>query len=218
MPGFLRSKSVLIATLLLVGEAAFYYARARSVEHVPLIRPLAEFPKLLDRWGMLQEAVVDPEVREVLQADEILNRFYGAPGQGFATNFFVAYFKSQRRGVRPHSPKNCMPGSGWEKESSGTLQIPITGSQPIEVNRYLVAKGRQKNIVIYWYQSHDRVVASEFAALGYSILDSARYNRSDTAIVRVVVPVVEGSEQASEKAAVEFIQAAFPLITKYFPA
>ena len=216
--GFLRSRSTQILTLLLLGQAGLYYAKAKVSERVPLIQPLAEFPKQMEGFRFYQEGVVEQEVRDVLKADELLNRVYvgDAPGR---VNLFMAYFKSQRTGVRPHSPMNCLPGGGWTPVSRTMLAVAMGGQrEPIEVNRYLVAKGEAKHLVLYWYQSHNRAVASEYRALLYTILDSIRYNRSDTSIVRVSVAVQDGGEAAAEEVGVRFIRGIYPYLERYFPA
>ncbi len=70
----------------------------------------------------------------------------------------------------------------------------------------------------YWYQSRNRVVASEYTAKIQTVMDSIRYNRTDTAIVRVVVPVVNDREEEAEKQAADFVRAMFPELVAYFPA
>jgi EpsI family protein len=216
---FLKSRHVQILTVLLLAQAALYYGRARAPERVPLVKELDEFPRQVEEWQFWREGVVDPEAVDVLKADDVLNRFYTRPGASGPTNLFVAYFKSQRRGVRPHSPKNCLPGSGWTPTTSTIAAIQVPGmSAPIEVNRYIVEKGPAKQVVLYWYQSHGRVIASEYRALLYSVLDSARSNRTDTAMVRIVVPVLEGEVAAADKEATEFVRSAFPSLVTYFPS
>ncbi len=114
----------------------------------------------------------------------------------------MAYFQSQRAGQTPHSPKNCLPGSGWTWSVADTIRVSIAGrAQPIEINRYIVSKGEERAVVLYWYQSRDRVVASEYRAAAFTAWDALRYNRTDTELVRVVVPVTN--------IGVEFIQAFF---------
>ena len=126
---------------------------------------LSPSPGSSDRWTMQQEGVVEKEIQDVLKADEFLTRSYVSVAAAKAAHFFVAYFHSQRTGQTPHSPKNCLPGSGWIPSVSDVIHIPFQGrTEPIETNRYVVAKGDQKSLVLYWYQSRDRVVASEYKA------------------------------------------------------
>ncbi|MCC6585089.1 MAG: EpsI family protein [Bryobacterales bacterium] len=215
---FLRRRQWQILTVLMLAQAAFYYGRAKSTEHVPIVRPLAEFPKTVGSWQMAEEGVVEQEVREVLKADDLLSRMYRSSSFAIPANLFIGYFKSQRTGVAPHSPKNCLPGSGWEPSRSGFMQVTLGNGESIEVNRYVVARGEQKSIVAYWYQSRNRVVASEYSAKIHTVLDSMRYNRTDAAIVRVVVPVMGNDEQLAEKEVSDLIRAVFPHLMTYFPA
>lgn len=216
--GFLQSRPSRILTVVLVMQVAVVYGFTRS-EVIPQNVPLAQVPTQFGSWTMQQEGVVEQEVQDVLKADELLTRSYVSLDQQRAAHLFVAYFRSQRTGQAPHSPKNCLPGSGWIPSVSDIIQIPIQGrSEPIEANRYVVAKGDQKSIVLYWYQSRDRVVASEYKAKFFVVADALRYNRTDTALVRVVVPVVDGDVENSEKAAVNFVQAFYFPLRAHFPS
>ena len=215
--GFLKSRSAQVLSVVLILQAVITYGMSRSEVIAPK-KPLSDVPTQIGDWRLAQEGVVDKETQDVLKADELLTRSYAVPGVPLPANLFIAYFKTQRTGQMPHSPKNCLPGSGWVQEHSEFVNIDIPGRGPIEVNRYLVAKGDSKSIVMYWYQSRDRVVASEYRARLFSIADAIRYNRSDTALVRVVVPVPRDNEAAATKIATEFIKATFSTIRQYFPA
>ncbi len=150
---------------------------------------------------MLHEGAIEQDERDVLRADDYLTRQYAAPG-GKTASLFVAYFRSQRAGQTPHSPKNCLPGSGWSWSVSDTIRVNIAGrAQPIEINRYVVSKGDERAVVLYWYQSCDRVVASEYRAAAFTAWDALRYNRTDTELVRVVTPAAQDG--------VQFLQAFF---------
>jgi EpsI family protein len=214
----LQNKYVRILSVALLAQAALFYATSRG-ESVPAMRPLSDFPKEVSGWRMIKEGYVDAETQAVLQADDTLTRTYASPKFQLPPNLFVAFFKTQRTGKAPHSPKNCLPGSGWEQTRSDYLQVAVSGfAQPIEVNRYVVARGEEKSVVLYWYQSQKRVVASEYKAKIWTVADAIRYNRTDTALVRVVVPVQQNDEAAAEKVAVEFVQGFFGTLRQHLPS
>jgi EpsI family protein len=214
-PGFLRTRPAQVLTVLLILQALALYGFSRT-ESVPTPRLLADFPQRFAQWQLFQEGVMDKDTLDLLRADDVLNRTYAAPG-GYA-NLFIAFFKSQRAGQAPHSPKNCLPGSGWVPEASDIVLIDVPGRpQPISVNRYLVQKGDEKSLVLYWYQSRDRVVANEYKAKFYVVADAIRYNRTDTALVRIVVPVRTGTVDEANRVAVEFIRDSFPLLKEALP-
>jgi EpsI family protein len=212
---FLKSSAVLAATVLILLQGVLIY-RAIRPESTPPALPLSQLPPTLGAWRLIQEGVVDADTREVLKADDLLNRYYGTGAVG--ANLFVAAFRSQRDGKAPHSPKNCLPGSGWTPLTSDQLAIDVGRSEPIHVNRYVVAHGDERSLVLYWYQSRDRTIASEYTAKFWVVVDAMRLNRTDTALVRVVIPIVDKDEEAATKVASDFVRSFYGTLRGYLPA
>jgi EpsI family protein len=196
-----------------------FYGFSRGSDAVPPTHPLDQFPTQVGSWRMAEQGVMEPEIKDVLRADDYVTRTYAESQRKWA-NLFVAYFKSQRAGQTPHSPKNCLPGAGWIWTVSDTVPIQLASRpEPIVVNRYIVSKGEDRSVVLYWYQSRDRVVASEYKAAAFSVADALRYNRTDTALVRVVVGFRTPLQQeAAYQTAVEFVQTFFSPLRQFFPA
>lgn len=218
MGNWLSSKSVRILTLVLLAQIAVFYGFSRT-EKIPPHRPLAQFSLPGNTWSVVQDVQLDKETLDVLKADDILSRVYVNNNTGQMATLFVAYFETQRTGKAPHSPKNCLPGSGWSQTQSGTIEIPVQGeASPIKVNRYIVARGQNQSVVLYWYQARNRVIASEYSAKIYTVEDAIRYNRSDTSLVRVVVGVEDGNIQKAVNTATSFVQAFFAPLKEYLPA
>jgi EpsI family protein len=209
-------RGVAILTVMLAAQAAAFHSRSRA-ESVPFAPPLASFPANLGEWQLKQEGVVEKEVKDVLQADDLLTRYYVRPSDPAGSNLFVAYFQSQRTGKAPHSPKNCLPGSGWLPSTSDFLRLPTGSGGEIEVNRYVVSKGEERSVVLYWYQTPQRTVASEYWAKVFLVADSIRYNRSDTAMVRIVTPVVNDDVERATAAASSLALAAYPVMRLHLP-
>lgn len=207
--GFPGSRQARILTIALIAQAGFFYATSRS-ENIPAIRPLKDFPMQLPRWQLSREGYVDEQTQAVLRADDTLTRIYSKADTRQEASLFVAFFKTQRTGQTPHSPKNCLPGSGWEMKTTGALDVAVPGlSEPIRINHYTVSKGENRSVVLYWYQTPSRVIASEYRAKMWLVADAIRYNRTDTALVRVIVPVAGGNESAATKTGVDFVQSIF---------
>jgi EpsI family protein len=212
-----RYARVLTAVLLLEGTA--YYAIASHSERAPLVAPLSSFPHTLNGWTLERDVPVEKEVQDVLRADDTLNRVYVNPSRGSYAILFIAYFKTQRYGQAPHSPKNCLPGSGWEPVETGRQTIGVSGwDAPIVTNRYVVEHGDEKSVVLYWYQTHSRIIASEYWAKFWLVVDSIRYRRSDTALVKIVVPVRDNNIEAATAMGVQFVQALFPSLLRQLPS
>lgn len=215
---FLLSRNVIILSGLLVLQGAAGYFLSVRQEYRPQSQALASLPAQVDSWQLVKEFPMEPEVQEILKADDTLNRFYAAPDAPQGVGLFIAFFRSQRAGVAPHSPKNCLPGAGWVKERNTIVQIPVPGqTTPVEANYYVVQRGENKSVVVYWYQSHGRTVADEFKAKFYVMSDAIRYNRTDTALVRVTIAVGPGGEQTAEKTAVEFVRRFYAPVSSVLP-
>ena len=216
---FLNSTPARAVTILLVLQGILIYSAVRP-EAVPPGRPLKDFPRMLGSWEFVQDGVVDKESLEVLQADDLLNRQYKRGP--LPAGVFVAAFQSQRTGKSPHSPKNCLPGAGWTPLEDTKINIDVGKGvghdAPITVNRYIIASGEQRSLVLYWYQSRDRVVAGEFEAKFWVMADAIRLNRTDTALVRVIVPVINKDENAAQRQAEDFVQAIYPNLRQFLPS
>jgi EpsI family protein len=178
---------------------------------------LSSFPITIDGWSG-RDIPIEERVQEVLGASDLLNRFYIDPKVPEAISIFVAYYDSQRRGGAIHSPKNCLPGAGWSIMQAEAVPITLPGrAEPAKVNRVLIQKGMDKQVVLYWYQSQGRVVASEYTAKMCLLWDAATKNRTDGAIVRFTASVKDGDEEAAMERIQEFLNQAYPNLQELIP-
>ncbi len=212
------SRTAVLCVLLVA--TTLFLDNARKTE-VPVERPaFATFPMDIGPWRAVVDPPLDDEVLKVLGVDDYLSRAYYQPN-GAAVGLYVGFYGSQRQGDTIHSPMNCLPGAGWEPVSEGRLQIASADGKgrDIIVNRYLIQKGLDRQLVLYWYQSQGRVVASEYWSRAYLIHDAIRNNRTDGALVRVIAPIrheADGTE--AEAMATAFVHALFPLLGGHLPS
>lgn len=212
---FLKSIYVQVLTVVILLQAVLFYS-ASSGEMVPNAAPLLGFPFTVGGWHIVREEPIDADTRDVLKADDLLSRTYVNESLRAGAHLFIAFFKTQRAGQAPHSPKNCLPGSGWQPSESGKIDV-AAGGENIEINHYLVSKGDESELVFYWYQSQGQVIADEFAAKFYLVANSIKKHRSDTALVRVVVPIAPGQSARSEEIGRKFVQDMYPTVRAYLP-
>lgn len=206
----MTSRLAAITCTLLVGLALI---RGTTVERpLPVRTALNDLPSDLGRWRSVASHQFDPDTIAVLRADDYVGRTYARRTD--VADLFIGYYASQRQGQTMHSPMNCLPGAGWQPLSAQRLQIDVGTAVPIDSNRYVIQKGLEKQLVLYWYQSHGRTVASEYAAKAYLVLDSIRLGRSDAALVRVISPIGR-DEVAAERSAVDFVRALQPMLARH---
>jgi EpsI family protein len=139
----------------------------------------------------------------------------GADAAGAPFSLYVGFYEQQSRGQTIHSPKNCLPGSGWEALTSTTHDVAVAG-RTHTVNRYLLKRGEQKALVLYWYQGRGRVEANEYKVKLDLLRDSALRGRSDEALVRLVVPI-ETSEPEALALATEAAREVIPRVRVALP-
>ena len=207
----------LLVVALLGTTAVFLQAHGR-VERVPDRLPLASFPKQLNGWTGT-DISIEQDVLDVLGAGDFLLRVYRNENLAQPyVDLFIAYFPSQRAGDTIHSPKNCLPGAGWRPAESDRIDISLPGHRPFPANRYVIEKGQDRQLVLYWYWAHDRAVASEYWAKFYLVADSMRLNRSDGSMVRVTTPLRAGeSADAAQQRLLSFAGGVVPLLNQYVP-
>jgi len=206
-----------IAFSLLLGTALFLQARNRG-EVFPPRKPLSAFPQQLGDWTGT-DVEIGKEILDVLGPGDFMLRVYRPDdNRAPATDLFIAYFPSQRAGDTIHSPKNCLPGAGWTPIDSSRISLSVDGHAPFPVNRYVIAKGTDRLLVLYWYWAHDRAVASEYWAKVYLVTDSIRMNRSDGALVRINTRMLPGeSVDAAMARLTPFAGQVVPLLNEYIP-
>ncbi len=209
----------IVVLTLCLSLSAVFIAKASKTEQIPSREPLRNLPMTIGTWHGYDDDPFAPEILAVLGVDEYTNRFYVANRD--SVGLYIGYYESQRQGDTIHSPLNCLPGSGWEPLSKTYLAIPVGQDQNITVNRYVIQKGLDRQVVLYWYQSHGRVIANEYRSKVLMVYDAVRLNRTDAALVRVVSPLRSSGPAAEAEAsdrAVDFVKSMFPLLDRYLPS
>ena len=213
MPPDRNRRAVAVLILLIAQAGLVHWVSAREL--APPAPELARLPAQFAGWQRVREDPIAPEVAADLGATRSLSCTYGRAG-GVEAGLFVAWFQSQVGGAaQPHSPKVCLPGSGWVPSDTGTLDL-ATSAGTIGVNRYLVAQNRSRAVVLYWYQTPRRVIAGEWAAKFWLIHDALRDRRTDTALVRVVVFSGAAGDPAAQSEAARFAADAYPELRRLF--
>jgi len=184
--------AILFIAILAVGVVvnAWAYLGEAHVDR----KQLKDFPEQVGGWRQAQpDRVLDNATLSVLRASDYLLRDYRT-ADGKTANFYVGYYATQREGATYHSPLNCLPGTGWTLSEPGKAMIPAPDGSQFAANKYVIANGEYKSLMLYWYQGRGRTVASEYWGKVYTVIDSVRLRRSDGAMVRVTVPLGEADD------------------------
>jgi EpsI family protein len=210
----LTRAGVLAAVIVAVGV---YGSRVAGSERPVAREPLAALPIEVGAWHAAGDMPIDDESLGVLGVDDYLNRLYERPSVA-PVSLYIGYYASQRQGDTIHSPQNCLPGAGWQAVESGRATLDA-GGRSLVVNRYMVQKGLNRQVVLYWYQGRGRVIANEYANKLWLMVDAARLHRTNGSLVRVVAPVAAstGGVQGADASAADFARSLVPSLSSYLP-
>jgi len=208
---------VAMSCTVLVGTLLFLRLHSAG-DPVPIRKPLDSFPTVLDGWQADQGTILDPAIVNFLQVTDYVMRRY-VDGAGRSVWLYVGYWASQQKGAAQiHSPKNCLPAGGWEPVEASRLTIALPPpSAPMPVNRYLVQKDRDMQVVLYWFQARGRASASELAVKIALVRSAIAHQRTDGALVRVSSPVSGGGVQETTDRLVNFIRTLQPRLSDHLP-
>lgn len=178
---------------------------------------LHDIPWDISNWSAAGEQSMDPATVAYLKPDEYILRDYANTKNGSTIGVFVAYFKSLQNVYGPHSPRICLPGSGWLIKSSKLVTIAVPGrAEGIPVNQFTMEKGGQQILVLYWYQNDRDAWAEEYHAKLRLLPDLIRYHRSDVSLVRLIMPIGVSSEDTAMAQCRQFTKDIFPMLAKHF--
>ena len=188
-----------VLSILLLGTIAVR-DRLAAPPAAPDAESLSLFPATIGSW-IGKESPLDQDVIKTAAVDDYLNRNYRSDKAELG--LYVGYYRSQRKGEALHSPLQCLPGAGWEpmRAEPYTLTSDADGSAST-VNKLIVQKGVDQMLVLYWYQTLNRVTASEYARKIFLVADAFRTGRTDVALVRVISPI-DRRDPAGEMKAME---------------
>jgi EpsI family protein len=208
----------LVIAMVILMTGGFLLRSISHGEETPIHKSLTTFPLQIDSWAGTEQAF-EADMLQALKVDDYLLRQY-QPEQGAAIGLYVGYYKSMRQGATYHSPKNCLPGSGWYFVDTGKSHLAAVDrhGRPVEINKFIIQKGLDKQLVLYWYQDRGRIITSEYWAKIFMVVDAITRNRTDGAFVRITLPFTNQSEEEMLAQGKAFAEQIFPLLQEHLPS
>ncbi len=201
---------------LLLGAGSLMVLGIRDPQGMELRQSLTTLPSELGSHDS-EDRTLDAAELAANGASDYLYRSFKDSSGAEAFSVYVGYYAHQRNGKTIHSPKNCLPGSGWEPLSATVRHVAVEGAT-VPINRYVLAQGGQRALVYYWYQGRGRVAASEYRVKWELLRDAALRARTEEAMVRVVVMLGDDSEAAADELADDAIRQLIPSLDEVLPS
>ncbi|MEP7242654.1 MAG: VPLPA-CTERM-specific exosortase XrtD [Gammaproteobacteria bacterium] len=207
---------VAAAALVVVGATAILTMPTRH-EIRPSRDAFDDFPTRVGAW-VGQRGTLENIYLDALKLDDYVMADYHE-STGIPVNFYAAYYYSQDTSRAVHSPRNCIPGGGWEIARIERRNLPsVAGSGPLAANRVVIQQGERKQVVYYWFQQRGRRITNEYMVKWYLFWDALTRHRTDGALVRFVAPLPRGVPEAEADAKIARLASALqPQIARYMP-
>jgi EpsI family protein len=213
----LSNKRILVVAIILITGIIFLNLSPDS-KVIPIKKPLETFPKEINDWTYNEQVIFSDKIAALLGVDDYIQFKYISPDKK-KIDLYVSYFSSQKEGKGFHSPRNCMPGAGWDVVRCEPTQLVIHHSKPvtIEINKMIMQKGAERAMVFYWFQSRGRFIRSEYMQKIYLVLDSILKRRTDGSFVRIMMPMEKGDKEQEIENLKEFAEQVIYILKEYLP-
>lgn len=202
----------LVLYVLLIAAGGFVHLYSDVA--TPLNRPFSEFPVVKNGWRSVKDWRFSEEIMEILRPSDYLARLYEAEG-GQRVDLYIGYHNGSPEAGPVHSPKNCLPGSGWLLEKMEEKMLVVSG-EPLVIVKASYLKGDRRDVFLYWFQACGRPVTNMYAVKFNEIFGSITSRRRDTAFVRISAK--GGARQAKDDDLQRFIEDFYPTIRDFLPS
>ncbi|PID78169.1 MAG: EpsI family protein [Deltaproteobacteria bacterium] len=198
----------------------FSFLLLKFAEKSEIVRPNQNFdlfPEKIGVWSGKKE-YFDNRVYDVLGVDDSVFINYKNTENKFI-QLYIGFYQSQKKGDLIHSPKNCMPGAGWNIVESVIEKVRIESlGKDIKVIKLILKKGRAEEVMLYWFHSRGRIISSEYMQKIWLVIDSITKGRTDGSFVRFIAPVYDGKEKEATALLKSFINQVYPYLKEYIPS
>lgn len=201
-----------ILYVLLIAAAAFVYLHEDLA--VPVSRPLAEIPQKQGPWKMVSQTRFNQQILEVLKPTDYISRNY-VDTQGHRVAIYLGYHGGGPESGPIHSPKHCLPGSGWHNLSTNPGKLQVAG-QELNLVRAVYQNGSANELFLYWFQVKGKTLSGEYSLKFSEVFNSIFYNRRDSAFIRISVPF-DGDLDEALAVGEGFVQTFYPHIVSVLP-
>ncbi len=211
-------KQFIVSLVILALVSASVFVLPKRKEIIPDRRSFSEFPMKIDGWVGSTESL-EQKFITILKFSDYTIRDYSRKN-GETLNFYSAYYNTQHKGASAHSPRSCIPGGGWRITSleNYTVKGAKIDGVPLTVNRLIITKGDNKQLVYYWFQERGRIITNEYMMKWYIFWDALTRNRTDGALMRLTTVLQPGEDiSTADKMLGSFSRDISSILPEYVP-
>ena len=191
---------------------------SESVKEIPIKRSLDDFPQKVGKYTRVKASLLSNPVLNMLKPDDYIDYDYVSP-DGFVLNLFVTYYGSLGKTGGYHSPRNCIPASGWDIVCRKTLELKIHHAETelVKVNMLHAKKGIDSKLILYWYQNRGRIISSEYWEKIYQVYDSIFKGRRDGSLIMITARTQKSRIRETADCVKKFAENAIVTLQAFIP-
>lgn len=208
----LKTSRFAVPAVLLV--VAILFMHLHTDRAVPANKPFSQFPRQVAGWTMTDQYEFSANVLNVLKASDYISRQYKG-ADGATVSLYIGYHSGAKGAGGIHSPKHCLPGSGWYEVSTRRDRLPVSGGS-LNIVRAVYQKDSSKELFLYWFQMMDKTISDEYSLKLAEIQHSILYQRRDQSFIRVSTPF-ETDEARATATAEAFIRDFDKVFREFLP-
>ncbi|MDY0131712.1 MAG: EpsI family protein [Desulforegulaceae bacterium] len=211
---YTKYKKVIILAILMF-FAVFVLSLAKDSKEIQPLKDFSKFPLKIGKWQG-EKDFFNQKIYDILGVDDSVLAHYKDDKNQYV-QLYIGFYRNQKEGDLIHSPKNCMPGAGWNIVNSGIEEVVLEDDKTIKVIKLNLKKDSEEQIVLYWFHSRGRIISSEYFQKIWLVIDSVTRGRTDGSFVRLVSPVNETRDKTLEILK-EFTSEIYPYLNEYIPS
>jgi EpsI family protein len=195
--------AVLCGLLLLAGGISRLGSRDRVVS--PETGILSATVKTDGQWIPVKDIAIDKSILEELKLDDYIFRSY-TDGKRIAI-LYIGYYGTAKTVGASHDPLVCFPGQGWVIASpkEGIVRLPGGGEQSVNYSVMTATKGEEKELILYWFQSHGETASGTVKQKLNTFLQKLQGKRGRNAFVRISIPIGQAGPDEAYRLAIGFL-------------
>jgi exosortase D (VPLPA-CTERM-specific) len=202
-----------VIIFILLTAVALYLNLHKDLE-VPINKAFDQFPRVLSGWRMTQEFAMPDNIQKVLKASDTLTRRY-VTAEGKSVDLYIGYHGGGKESGEIHSPKQCLPGSGWFELSTRRRSLDVAGTK-INLVQAVYQKGESRQLFLYWFQVQDKTISDEYSLKIAEITNSIINRRRDASFIRISIPF-ESDELGAVATGERFVRDFMPALREFLP-
>ena len=169
---------------------------------------LNRIPPAIGEWVMDRSFTIDQAVLDQLRPSDYLWRSYSDP-QGRRLDLYIGFHGSGEDVGAVHSPKHCLPGSGWNLVRQDVDRLGTPAGE-LGAVRAVYAHERTSMLFYYWYMVGAETYTNEYVVKLAELKELLLHRRKNTFLVRVSASTDGGPE--AEESIRSFMRELYPAL------